>query len=85
MITLPELVPLPERLRHRMNEEEARGTLPDAKVITLAELRELLDLYDRTTEAVDVNQVRVAMLRGFAGQAAGLLEQAKTILGRDTA
>lgn len=79
------LTTLPDILRHRINQAEAAGVDESEQIATVAEVRELLGYYDRATEAVDTNQVRVAMLRGFAGQAAGLIEQAKTLLARDVA
>lgn len=82
-MTSRSLVTLPDILRHRINQAEAAGVDESAQIATVAEVRELLGYYDRATEAVDTNQVRVAMLRGFAGQAVGLIEQAKTLLGRD--
>lgn len=75
---------LPDRLRARLAAAEAEQRPGHAPIpVSVAELRAMLALYDAALSAVDTNQARVAMLRGYAGQAATLLAGARELLGRD--
>lgn len=78
MITLVEI------LRTRLNRHEASGLPTDQQLVTAGELRELLDMLDRSYVAVDEQQGRVAVHRGHKGIAAQHIRAALAVLTGDT-